>query len=151
MNGFSKFVQFKNFKMVIIYGTIKCIQPWTLGVPYHQLSAIYFIFSKRECLSGTYGQGCLNTCSGHCLNSATCNRTTGSCDQGCQAGYIGKLCEEGFKFLFVNYIFINIKKLNWVFCCEKRYTVLIIFQLARIQMKSLLTAMRHFTSLDYHS
>lgn len=75
------------------------------------LSAIYFIISKQECLLGTYGQGCLNTCSGHCLNSATCNRTTGSCDQGCQAGYKGKLCEEGFKFLFVNYIFINIKKL----------------------------------------
>lgn len=58
------------------------------------LSAIYFIISKQECLLGTYGQGCLNTCSGHCLNSATCNRTTGSCDQGCQAGYKGKLCEE---------------------------------------------------------
>lgn len=45
---------------------------------------------------GTYGQGCLNNSSGHCVN-ATCNRTTGSCDKGCKAGYIGTICGKVLK------------------------------------------------------
>lgn len=49
----------------------------------------------------TYGQGCLNNCSGHFLNEAACNTTTGSCDKGCKAGYMGKHCEKGLKLLFI--------------------------------------------------
>lgn len=26
---------------------------------------------------------------------------TGNCDEGCQAGYIGSVCEKGFKLFFM--------------------------------------------------
>lgn len=68
----------------------------------HQFKTAYdHIFLKTECSPGTNGQGCLNNCRGHCLNDAACKITTGSCDLGCQAGYIGKLCEKGLKLFFI--------------------------------------------------
>lgn len=58
------------------------------------LNCLAWYYFKKECSPETFGQGCLNNCSGHCRNDATCNRRTGSCDQGCQAGYLGNLCEK---------------------------------------------------------
>lgn len=55
------------------------------------------VFLVEECPPGTFGGVCEHNCTGHCLHDVTCNRTTGSCDQGCKPGYIGKLCEKGFK------------------------------------------------------
>lgn len=65
---------------------------------------VFYFFKKikKECSPGTYGQGCSNNCSGHCLNDAVCNITTGSCDQGCQAGYIGRLCDKGLKLFLMS-------------------------------------------------
>lgn len=75
------------------------------SVPNHLnelLGILFFQKIKKECSPGTYGQGCSNNCSGHCLNDAACNITTGSCDQGCQAGYAGRLCDKGLKLLFMS-------------------------------------------------
>lgn len=47
-----------------------------------------------ECPKGTYVPGCTHNCSGRCLNGASCNRTTGKCDQGCESGYTGTFCEK---------------------------------------------------------
>lgn len=76
------------------------------SVPYHLnelLGILLFQKTKKECSPGTYGQGCSKDCSGHCLNDATCNRTTGNCDQGCQAGHKGCLCDKGLKLFFMSY------------------------------------------------
>lgn len=48
-----------------------------------------------ECHFGTYGPGCVHNCSGNCLGAVACNRTTGTCDTGCDFGFTGELCEKG--------------------------------------------------------
>lgn len=48
-----------------------------------------------ECPLGTYGPYCAYKCSGHCLGSVACNRTTGNCDTGCDFGYTGEICKTG--------------------------------------------------------
>lgn len=48
-----------------------------------------------ECPFGTYGPDCVHNCSGNCLGAVACNRTTGTCDTGCDFGYTGELCETG--------------------------------------------------------
>lgn len=52
-------------------------------------------FYHKECPPETYGAGCVQNCTGHCMNDVTCNKSTGWCDQGCKPGHIGKLCEKG--------------------------------------------------------
>ena len=44
------------------------------------------------CLSGFYGNMCGQSCSGHCLNNSVCDHIDGTCRDGCEAGYVGKLC-----------------------------------------------------------
>ena len=51
------------------------------------------ILSVDTCASGMYGPNCVNTC-GQCLNSA-CNPISGSCANGCNAGYEGATCKQG--------------------------------------------------------
>lgn len=46
------------------------------------------------CEIGAYGKGCSNQCSGHCLDSVTCNPTTGHCDGGCASGYMKPFCNK---------------------------------------------------------
>ena len=47
-----------------------------------------------DCGSGHYGYRCGQACSGHCLNNAVCDYIEGRCRDGCQPGYIGKLCND---------------------------------------------------------
>lgn len=35
------------------------------------------------CVTGMFGKGCSEKCSGHCLDNVSCNSTTGHCDGGC--------------------------------------------------------------------
>uniref|UniRef100_K1PJI1 Scavenger receptor class F member 2 n=1 Tax=Magallana gigas TaxID=29159 RepID=K1PJI1_MAGGI len=49
---------------------------------------------KKECGDGTYGYGCVNNCSGHCLNDSPCNKQTGYCDRGCNPGYKDDKCSK---------------------------------------------------------
>lgn len=48
-----------------------------------------------ECPMGTYGPDCMHKCIGKCLDDVACNRTTGTCNTGCDSGYTGELCETG--------------------------------------------------------
>ncbi|KAK6179332.1 hypothetical protein SNE40_011719 [Patella caerulea] len=46
-----------------------------------------------DCVSGMYGTKCDLVCSGrHCLHQSSCNPSNGSCDDGCEDGYIGIDC-----------------------------------------------------------
>ena len=55
------------------------------------------------CQSGYYGNKCQQPCSGHCLNNLVCNNIDGTCSDGCEAGYIGKLCHACEIFYFPNF------------------------------------------------
>ena len=47
------------------------------------------------CSNGTYGAGCSNNCSGHCMKYGyQCNHTDGSCPDGCYPGWEGAYCEK---------------------------------------------------------
>ena len=50
-----------------------------------------------ECPTGSYGDECKESCSGHCAgpDSLACNHVDGSCDGDCQPGYQGKKCDQG--------------------------------------------------------
>ena len=71
-----------------------------------------------DCLPEYYGYRCEKNCSGHCLNNSICDPIDGICSNGCQVGYIGKLCKDSkiiwktncflikivFSFLISNFI-----------------------------------------------
>ena len=46
-----------------------------------------------ECDEGFYGTYCNQTC-GNCFQT-TCDKTTGRCPDGCDAGWNGNLCIDG--------------------------------------------------------
>lgn len=72
----------KDFSFLIIYMLIRLI-----------LHDIKWIHIFVECPLGTYGPYCAHKCSGHCLGSVACNRTTGNCDTGCDFGYTREICK----------------------------------------------------------
>ena len=57
---------------------------------------------QPECPTGSYGDECKESCSGHCAgpDSLACNNVDGSCDRGCQPGYQGKTCHQGRRSRF---------------------------------------------------
>lgn len=56
---------------------------------------VYYIFCKKECIKGWYGDNCTKQCEGHCRDGNTCNHVTGLCDGGCAAGWTGYMCDKG--------------------------------------------------------
>lgn len=63
--------------------------------------SLYVYFNAAiECDDGTYGYACVNNCSGHCINGSLCNKETGYCHNGCNAGYTNKDCSRGMIFHF---------------------------------------------------
>lgn len=52
----------------------------------------------EECRDGMYGANCSSTC-GKCANSTLCNKENGSCSHGCQAQWIGPLCDGMYQHL----------------------------------------------------
>ncbi|GFN76163.1 multiple epidermal growth factor-like domains 10, partial [Plakobranchus ocellatus] len=47
-----------------------------------------------QCSPGTYGKDCDRNCSDHCAgDDKLCNHVNGTCDQGCDTGYLMPLCE----------------------------------------------------------
>ena len=57
------------------------------------ISILLFFFNLLiDCLPGYYGNKCGKACSGQCLNNTICDYIDGRCSDGCQPGYIGKLC-----------------------------------------------------------
>lgn len=53
------------------------------------------IFFIIECGKGWYGDNCRQQCKGYCKDGTSCNHVTGQCDEGCDAGWTGKLCDNG--------------------------------------------------------
>ena len=45
-----------------------------------------------ECSNGTYGKECQDMC-GYCADLDVCHHTNGTCPNGCEAGYQGRLCK----------------------------------------------------------
>lgn len=52
-------------------------------------------FLCSECDPGNFGLMCKDECSFHCLDPLSCDHVTGSCDGGCEDGWIGSRCTEG--------------------------------------------------------
>ena len=61
-------------------------------IKYHWVG--FYFYSLLGCLSGYYGYRCKEACSGHCFNNTICDTIDGKCSDGCQPGYIGKLCND---------------------------------------------------------
>ena len=67
-----------------------------------------------ECVAGSYGHNCTKKC-GKCLDSKSCNVTTGTCENGCSAGYQGRLCDSGkFDNILVKRLGVLIQHLRTV-------------------------------------
>ena len=49
------------------------------------------------CDPGRFGFMCNDTC-GHCLGGELCDVANGSCPSGCEPGYQGNICNEGYYF-----------------------------------------------------
>ena len=64
---------------------------------------IYSLPLHLVCVHETYGQGCANPCSPHCVGpDHSCDPFDGSCDQGCEPGYQPPRCDQGMTLqLFV--------------------------------------------------
>lgn len=61
-----------------------------------------------ECPAGLYGHDCQESCSTHCIASGTCDRVTGQCDGGCQAGWKESKCDKSRSIP----LFVKCKKNN---------------------------------------
>ena len=56
------------------------------------------------CQSGYYGNKCERSCSGHCLNKLVCDHIDGACSEGCEDGYMDKLCNTCKIFHCASYL-----------------------------------------------
>lgn len=50
-----------------------------------------------ECLLGLFGANCEGLCSSNCNTSGLCDRVSGQCEGGCQAGWFQPKCDAGMK------------------------------------------------------
>lgn len=81
-----------------------------------EYSALYLscIFSyyvpsiKKECPEGLHGPNCQKSCSMNCGVRGKCDRVTGQCVGGCQAGWIHIQCDTSKYFSFVYWTFVRI-------------------------------------------
>lgn len=55
-------------------------------------------FIQIECVIGWYGENCNRRCAGHCKDGTTCNHVTGQCNEGCDTGWTGYMCDKGIFF-----------------------------------------------------
>ena len=46
------------------------------------------------CEDWTFGNDCINNCSGNCLDDSPCNKQTGYCEGGCKPGYTNAVCNK---------------------------------------------------------
>ena len=52
-----------------------------------------FLTNLLDCIDGRYGDNCNETCSVFC-KSRNCDGKTGTCTDGCLAGYTGSRCDQ---------------------------------------------------------
>ena len=49
-----------------------------------------------ECPDGFFGSDCREHCSMTCGIPGSCDKVTGRCHGGCQAGWTGNICDKGY-------------------------------------------------------
>lgn len=69
-------------------------------------NVLLYSFFFTACSVGLFGSNCDNKCSSNCRGVKSCNRMTGTCDEGCIKGWSGAQCETGTYILYFNYIII---------------------------------------------
>lgn len=52
------------------------------------------IFISSECIKGSYGIGCNETC-GHCRDENQCSHINSNCLTNCEVGFKGIVCTTG--------------------------------------------------------
>ena len=76
-----------------------------------------------ECSSGFYGQYCQENCSTYCIVPGSCDRMTGQCEGGCQAGWKEPKCNASRDMP----LFIEWKTYHLLFIYYKYFYVYLIF------------------------
>ena len=80
---------------------MKNIQEKCFNVDYmlkNMFQYVQYTFSKYvflACEDGYFGDMCTQKCSKNCNQAGICNKTTGFCLDGCQAGWMGDFCDSG--------------------------------------------------------
>lgn len=57
-----------------------------------------------------YGRNCLESCSGNCYVSKSCDKKTGVCDGGCVEGWKPPLCNKGIYYTILVHTFFFLDK-----------------------------------------
>ena len=67
---------------------------------------LFFHKILTECDTGLYGANCEEFCSPNCITPGICDKVTGQCEGGCQAGWKNAQCDQGKIYYYI----INIIK-----------------------------------------
>ena len=88
-----------------------------------------------ECRKGRFGQNCRQQCSKHCVIPETCDRVTGHCVGGCQAGWKHAQCDQSkiLKICFPNFATFSIFKTSVIDQLNQR----IIFYMQSVMVRCL--------------
>lgn len=90
-------------KMVIT----KLISNWKIGKNRKDTFIyLYYIFKRKACPNGKYGNNCQRQCNINCGVKARCERLTGQCEGGCKIGWKGITCDKRTICLF--FVFFSI-------------------------------------------
>ena len=79
-----------------------------------------------DCQPGYYGNKCQQPCSGHCLNNLVCKHIEGTCGDGCEAGYMDKLCNTCKTFYFPCFYILVFSLQMTIWITRRKHFVLII-------------------------
>lgn len=60
----------------------------------HVMQVGWGITAQKNVKKTWYGVNCRQRCAGHCKDNDTCDRLTGQCAGGCDAGWTGSLCNR---------------------------------------------------------
>lgn len=64
-----------------------------------------FSLLKKECTEGFHGPNCQKSCSMNCGVRGKCDRVTGQCEGGCQAGWIQIQCDTSkYLILYIGHL-----------------------------------------------
>lgn len=77
-----------------------CFKTKAILIPlYDSIGVVYYATSPHniltECDDGLYGANCEGFCSPDCKTPGMCDKRTGQCDGGCQAGWTQHKCDSG--------------------------------------------------------
>lgn len=85
------------------YGIGEIFKPKLIFFKFQNQARPLPFFSLLECMPGSFGQQCNNSC-GHCFNQTACHHVTGTCAKGCEPGYQASNCIGGICFVWLRTI-----------------------------------------------